>query len=63
MMLRAVTVVADERERDRIAKHTRPGRRFKVIDPGPLPPSPQISRGISVHEAVSRMFVAFAEPS
>ncbi len=33
----ATIVVADEREGARIAKHTRPGQRVKIIESGPLP--------------------------
>jgi len=57
----ATIVVADEREQVRLAKHTRPGQRFKVIDPGPLPAPAlaPVSRAISVHEAISRMFGGF----
>jgi hypothetical protein len=57
----ATIVVADEREQARIAKHTRPGQHFKVIDPGPLPEpsSTPRSAGITIHQAVSRMFGGF----
>ena len=57
----ATIVVADTREQARIAKHTRAGQRFKVIDPGPLPtlvPAP-LSAGISIGQAVARMFGGF----
>jgi competence protein CoiA len=56
----ATIVVADDRERERIARYTRPGQRFKVIDPGPLlPQQPRQRPGIGIHQAVSRMFGGF----
>ncbi len=57
----ATIVVADERERARVAKQTRPGQRFRVIAPGPLP-EPATARpsgSLSIHQAVSRMFGGF----
>jgi competence protein CoiA len=57
----ATIVVAGDEERARIAAVTHSGQRFKVIDPGPLPaPEPrQPTDGITVQQAVRRMFRGF----
>jgi competence protein CoiA len=59
----ATIVVASDAERARIAKQTRRGQRFHLIDPGPLPepvPLPELRpASMSLQQAVASMFMTY----